>query len=116
MTVQLLEFVPDVIVTDLVFEVVEGFRFGHVAHGPPFRIAGNAVVSASLYVHRRQIQRHGVRRREQMIDQLVVQILFGRFPLGGHREESAHQRVRAPFVGQTPRCEKRFAQRQVTLA
>jgi len=56
MTVQLFEFISHVIVADFVSEIVERLGFGHVAHGPPFRIAGNAVISAALYIHRRQVQ------------------------------------------------------------
>lgn len=68
MAVQVLEFVSHVVVADLAFKIVERFGPGHVTHGSPFRVTGNTVVSAPLYVHRGQVQRHGVSRREQMID------------------------------------------------
>lgn len=47
------------------------------------------MISTALNIHSRQIQRYGVKRREQLVCEFFVEVFGGTLPFGGTCDEAS---------------------------
>ena len=113
MSVDVVQLAADVIVAYLGSEVVKRVRRAQSTVSPVVVVRSQAVVSTTLYVERRQVERHVVRQREQPLGQFEVHDLTRPRPLRRKPDQTAHDRVDAALLDETERREEGAMQRQV---
>jgi len=111
MSVDLLQLATDFIVAYLGSKVVECVRHVESTVSSIVVVWTQAVVSTSLYVERRQVERHVVRQRKQPLRQLQVHHLARPRPLRRQTDQTAHDRINAAFFDETERREEGAMQR-----
>jgi len=90
-TVELFELLAESVVADLVAEVVKGFSHAELTVAAEFVVTGETVVTSALDVQRRQILGDEMRRPEEVLGQIRVQLLVHGSGLDHQADHEANQ-------------------------